>query len=170
MISKPASSEYHDFYAGYVNQVINEDILSFLQKQNDEVSTFFRQIPEGKINYAYAQGKWTVKQLVRHISDAERVFGYRALTIARKDQTQLPGFDEGDYIASADDSDNVYESLVQEFQVLREANIHMIRNFNDQCFAQIGNANGTPISVRAIIYIMAGHVAHHKKIIEERYL
>lgn len=170
MISKPEIKEYHEFYAGYVDRVIDKDILDFLQKQNEEIRTFFEGMPHEKVNYAYDEGKWTIKQLVRHIADAECVFGYRALCIARNDKTKLPGFDEGEYIDAADDSKNSYQDLIDEFCALRDANVRMIGNFTEQCFTSIGNANGSEISVRAIVYIMAGHVAHHKAIIQERYL
>ena len=170
MINKPESNEYHEFYAGYVAKVIDEDIRMFLENQNQDICTFLKNVLPEKVNYAYSEGKWTIKQLVRHLVDAERVFGYRAMCIARKDTTKLPGFDEGDYMEAADDSKNSYHDLIHEFESLRVSNIRMIDNFTEQCFTRVGNANGSDISVRAIIYIMAGHVAHHKKIIQERYL
>ncbi|WP_420581025.1 DinB family protein [Reichenbachiella sp.] len=169
-ISKPESNEYHDFFAGYVSQVGNDNVLERIKSQKDEFIQFIKAIPDDRYNYAYAEGKWTVKQLLRHIIDAERMFGYRAMSIARGEKAKLPGFDDHLYVEMADDSKNSIEEMLKEFEVLREGHIQMILNFTSQATERIGNANGTDVSVRAIIYIIVGHVAHHKQIITERYL
>ncbi|WP_422359141.1 DinB family protein [Reichenbachiella sp.] len=169
-ISKPESNEYHYFFAGYVSQVENNDVLEMVKSQKGEFIEFIQAIPDDRYNYAYAEGKWTIKQLLRHIIDAERMFGYRAMSIARGEKAKLPGFDDHLYVRMADDSKNSIEEMLKEFEVLREGHIQMICNFTSQATERMGNANGTDVSVRAIIYIIAGHVAHHKQIITERYL
>lgn len=169
-ILKPEESEYHPFYANYVNSVASSDIVNLLKDQQVEFVRFIRSIPEDRYNYAYAEGKWTVKQLVRHIIDAERMFAFRAMSIARGDQTMLPGFDEQGFVNRADDSQNTMDELLEEFLTLRAANNSMISNLTIQSTERIGNANGSKVSVRAIIFIIAGHLAHHQRIISERYL
>lgn len=169
-ISKPEENEYHKFYAGYVNGVDSSDVLQCIKDQKEEFISFIRAIPDDRYNYAYAEGKWTIKQLLRHMIDAERMFAFRAMSIARGEQGMLPGFDEQGFVERADDSQNSINELLQEFESLRTSNIHMISNFTSQATERIGNANGAKVSVRAIIFIIAGHLAHHKRIITERYL
>ncbi|MEP3388799.1 MAG: DinB family protein [Reichenbachiella sp.] len=169
-ISKPNTNEYHKFFAGYVGQIGDHDVLEMIIKQKDEFLKFFKVIPGDRHNYAYAEGKWTIKQVLRHMIDAERMFGYRAMSIARGEKAKLPGFDDHLYVEMADDSKNSMEDMLKEFETLREGHIQMISNFTIQATERMGNANGTDVSVRAIIYIIAGHVAHHKQIITERYL
>lgn len=169
-ISKPEEKEYHQFFAGYVSQVGDNDVVQMLAKQKGEFVQFIQAIPDDRYNYAYGEGKWTIKQLLRHIIDAERMFGYRAMSIARGEKAKLPGFDDHLYVKMADDSKNSIQDMVDEFEYLREGHIRMISNFTSQASLRIGNANGTDVSVRAIIYIIVGHVAHHQQIITERYL
>jgi len=170
LISKPEANEFHGFYAAYVEMVGVQDVLQMLKEQKSDFLQFIKTIPNDRYNYAYAQGKWTIKQLLRHLIDAERMFGYRAMAIARGDQSKLPGFDDHLYVHNADDSKNSMQELMTEFESMREGHIHMILNFTSQATERMGNANGSDISVRAIIYIIAGHLAHHKQIITERYL
>ncbi|MEP2023109.1 MAG: DinB family protein [Reichenbachiella sp.] len=169
-IAKPETSEYHNFYAGYVEQVGDRDVIQMISQQKEEFIAFISAIPEDRYNYAYAEDKWTIKQLLRHIIDAERMFGFRAMSIARGDQSKLPGFDDQMYVKMADDSKNTMKDLLAEFEFLRASHIQMISNFTNQANERVGNANGSDISVRAIIFIIAGHLAHHKQIITERYL
>lgn len=169
-ISKPEASEYHKFYAGYVEKVGAEDVLQLLVKQKADFSKFIKSIPDDRYHYAYEEDKWTIKQLLRHIIDAERMFGFRAMAIARGDRSKLPGFDDHLYVDMADDSKNSIHDLLDEFEYLREGHIRMISNFTSQATERMGNANGSNVSVRAIIFIIVGHVAHHQQIITERYL
>lgn len=170
IIQKPNESEYHPFYANYVNGVETTDVAKFLEEQQSSFVRFIRAIPQDRYNYAYAEGKWTIKQLVRHIIDAERMFAFRAMSIARGEQGMLPGFDEQGFVKRADDSQNTMDDLLNEFESLRDANNAMISNLTVQSTERIGNANGSQVSVRAIIFIIAGHLAHHQNIISERYL
>lgn len=169
-IIKPQTSEYHEFYAGYVSQVGDQDVFEVLKHQKDDFIQFIKAIPDDRYNYAYAEGKWTIKQLLRHIIDAERMFGFRAMSIARGEKAKLPGFDDHLYVEMADDSKNSIEDMLAEFEFLRDSHIQMIANLTSQAIDRVGNANGSDVSVRAIIFIIAGHLAHHKQIITERYL
>ncbi|SMD31991.1 DinB superfamily protein [Reichenbachiella faecimaris] len=169
-IAKPEVNEYHEFYAGYIGHVGETDVVQLIVEQKTDFIQFIHAIPDDRYNYAYAAGKWTIKQLVRHIIDAERMFGFRAMSIARGEKAKLPGFDDHLYVEMVDDSKNSIQDLLGEFESLRESHIEMISNFTSQATERIGNANGSDISVRAIIFIIAGHVAHHKQIITERYL
>ncbi|PIB35136.1 hypothetical protein BFP72_06870 [Reichenbachiella sp. 5M10] len=170
-IAKPEKSEYNEFYQGYVDYTFHEsDILGYLKAQRDEVMSLYESLPEEKLDHAYAEGKWTVEQLLRHIIDTERVFGYRAMCIARGDRTDLPGFDENDYVDQSDDSRNTRQDMLTEFIQVRNANMSMILNFSKEMLATVGNSNESPTSVRAIVYILGGHLAHHLTILKERYL
>lgn len=169
-ISRPKTDEYDPFYETYVSSVSSDDILSYLTVQGKNFVEFVQSIPEDRHIYAYQKGKWTVKQLLRHIIDAERMFAFRAMAIARGEQEMLPGFDEQRYVENADDSENTMQDLLEEFESLRTSNVCMISRFTTRTTARIGNANGSRVSVRAILFIIAGHLAHHKKIITERYL
>ncbi len=163
-------TEYHHFYQPYLNQVdLNSTIIDNLQDSLNAVFNLLGNLPEEKINYRYAPNKWSIKQLVQHIIDTERVFSYRALAISRKDKTNLPGFDENEYVANTNNNTN-FTDLLKEFSLLRKSNIAMFKNFTPEILEQTGNANDAKISVRAIGYIMSGHVLHHLQIIEERYL
>lgn len=168
--NKPSETEYHSFYESYIKRVDADDILAYLEKQNEDIVSFLKNFPRDKHDFAYAEGKWTVKELLRHIIDMERIFGYRALTVARKDSIELPGFDENDYVLSSDDSHLSFEALVLEYDLLRRSNLIQFKNFSQRMFLEKGSANGGVVSVRAIIFIIAGHLEHHKTIIKERYL
>lgn len=169
-ITKPQPNEYHEFYAGYVGQVGERDAFQMIKDQKKEFIQFIKAIPDDRYNYAYAPDKWTIKQLIRHIIDAERMFGFRAMSIARGEKAKLPGFDDHQYVELANDSKNSIQDLLDEFESLRESHVRMVSNFTSQAIARIGNANGSDVSVRAIIFIIAGHLAHHQQIITERYL
>lgn len=169
-ILKPKATEFHEYFAGYVGQVGAQNVLTMISEQKNEFIQFIEAIPDHKYNFAYDEGKWTIKQLLRHIIDAERMFGFRAMSIARGETSKLPGFDDHLYVEMADDSGNSVEDMLGEFESLRSAHIQMISNFTTQATKRMGNANGSDVSVRAIIYIIVGHLAHHKQIITERYL
>ena len=168
-MKRPQAEEFPLFYKGYVDTVC-DDVLAELEQQSDSFPTLLGNIPQEKASFAYADGKWTIKELVGHVIDTERIMAYRALRIARKDATPLPGFDENDYVSNAHFADRNLESLAHEFAALRKANMYLIRSMNDLEINRIGISNEKPISVRALIYIMAGHVNHHSAILKQRYL
>ena len=169
MIPKPEKNEYNPFYQGYIDLVVDKDIVAFLKEQKKELEEFFTSLSEEKQNYSYADGKWTIKQVLRHMIDTERVFGYRAMCLARGEKQNLPGFEQDDYIETADDSENQFEYLVGEFVSLRNSNILMIQNLPDSSYSNLGSMSGNPASYRAAIFILAGHAAHHLNVLKERY-
>ena len=168
-MKRPQAEEFPHFYKGYVDTV-SENVLTELEQQMESFSALLRSIPAEKASFAYAEGKWTIKELAGHVIDTERIMAYRALRIARNDATPLPGFDENDYVANAHFADRSLESLVDEFAALRKANMYLIRSLNAIEIDRSGISNEKPISVRALIFIMAGHVNHHIRILKERYL
>ena len=168
-MKRPQAEEFPLFYKGYVDTV-SENVLTELEQQMESFSALLRSISAEKASFAYAEGKWTIKELAGHVIDTERIMAYRALRIARNDTTPLPGFDENDYVANAHFADRSLESLVDEFAALRKANMYLIRSLNAIEIDRSGISNEKPISVRALIFIMAGHVNHHIRILKERYL
>lgn len=170
MISKPQAGEYAAFYAGYVSAVPDGDILEILTRLKDTTHQFCTTLPAEKENYAYAPGKWTIKQLLSHMVDAERVFAFRFLCFSRRDETALPGFDENVYVENADLNNRTLKDLANEFKDLRHANLYMFNSITQAQSTFVGTANGNPVSVRALLYITAGHEIHHLGIIKERYL
>ena len=128
------------------------------------------EIPEEKEEYAYAENKWTVKEVIGHMIDTERVFGYRVMCFSRKDKTVLPGFDENLFIKNSSYNKQTLFGLANEFAALRESNLCMIKHFDTEMLEEVGNANGKDVQVSAIVYIMAGHVLHHVNVIKGKYL
>ena len=163
-------NEYAPYYANYIKLVPEQDIVKGLINQKEEVLHFFKAIPVFKHEYAYAKDKWTIKDILLHLIDTERIFAYRALRIARNDKTELPGFDENDFAREAKANDREYESLLKEYAVVREMTINLFENFNKETLLRIGMASNNNCSVRAIGYMILGHELHHKNIIIERYL
>jgi len=164
-----STTEYAPYYAAYIQQAGN-DIEAELEKQLHELSAFIRDIPEEKNNFAYAPGKWTTKEVIGHIIDVERIMACRALRIARNDGTPLPGFDQDNYVTHARHAERTLDSLSEEFKLLRQGNIFLFKTFNEEELFRIGSANGYPISVRALLHVITGHLKHHVHILEERYL
>jgi hypothetical protein len=166
---RPQADDFPVFYKGYIDTV-GEDVLVELEKQIDSFTKFLSAISEEKACYAYAEGKWTIKELVGHILDTERIMSYRALRFARQDATALPGFDENDYVKYAHFADRSLQSLLDEFIVLRKSTMYLLKSFNQEELNRSGISNDRPITVRALVYILAGHVNHHQHILKERYL
>jgi hypothetical protein len=166
---RPAATEYAPFYAAYIARVPETDPLPALEAQPAEIHAVANRItPEDEL-YRYAVGKWTVRQVIGHVIDTERVMGYRAFCIARGETNPLPGFDEKAYVASADSDERSVKELAHEFAAVRHANLWTIRHWAPEDWDRIGTANGKPVSARAIAYIMAGHVRHHLALLRERY-
>ncbi|HKJ45139.1 MAG TPA: DinB family protein [Balneolales bacterium] len=169
-LSRPSPEEYPDFYKEYVDQVIDKDILKFLEEQKDDIILFFNQIPDPRMDYRYSKEKWNIKEIISHIIDTERIFAYRALCIARGDTTSLPGFDQDSYVSHSNADNLLKGKLVREFETLRISNLKMFNNFNVMMWNRKGYANSLPISTRAIPFIIAGHLQHHKSVIRGKYL
>jgi uncharacterized damage-inducible protein DinB len=169
-MSRPQSNDYAAYYATYISKVEGDNIKDVIKKYSEPLLQFYTSLPEDKAEYRYADGKWTVKELLLHIIDAERIFSYRALRIARKDATPLPGFDENAYTPASKASDRTLQSLKDEFTAVRKATDIMISTFDEEQLSQRGTASDQPVTVNAIAFIMFGHMIHHKQILEERYL
>ena len=166
---RPESSEYAPFYAGYVARVPEDDILSVLQRQGEEIRDLARSLPAAKETYRYADGKWSIREVLGHLIDGERVFGYRAFCFSRGEQAPLPSFDENQYVAGAGADKIPAAELGSEFAAVRASNLAFLRRLSAAEAMHLGTASGNPISVRALAYVMAGHPRHHVAVLRERY-
>ena len=167
---KPSPTNYPGYFQKYIDQVTETDFSTALQNQSAGLEQFLQSISEEKSMFAYAEGKWTIKEMLLHMSDTERIFCYRALCFAREEKTNLPGFDENDYAANSDANSRTWESIVQEFLVVRKATEVLFKSFSEKALARVGTANNNPATVASIGFILLGHFNHHKKILAERYL
>lgn len=168
-MNRPKPDEYAEWYKNYIDAV-DDDVIDELETQASAFPEFIRSIPPEKADFAYADGKWTVKELLGHVVDTERVMAYRALRFARNDKTPIPGFDENEYVANAHFADRSLDDLAEEFYLLRRANLYFFRSLTDAEINRTGTANNKPMSVRALLFVIAGHLSHHRRILAERYL
>lgn len=164
------NDEYGTFYGVYIDAVGDDDLLEALEISLHEFVRFVQEIPLGKHDYRYADGKWTIKEIIQHLIDAERIFTYRALRIARNDKTPLPGFDENNYAATVHADSRSLQTILTELATLRQSTLQLFKSFNDEEIQRKGTASGHPISVRALGFIITGHMKHHQRIFAERYL
>jgi len=169
-MQRPLENEYASFYKNYIALATGNNINDVIVNHNNTISKFYSNLPEEKADYAYAEGKWTIKDLLQHLIDAERIFVYRATRFARKDNQSLLGFEENDYAQNANAITRTLQSLKEELSALRKSTNLFLENLNDDQLAQNGAANNNLITVNAIAFIIFGHLLHHKNIIEERYL
>jgi hypothetical protein len=169
MTSRPTEQEYAPFYAGYVALVPEQDVLAALREQADVVRVLARAVPAERESFRYAHGKWTIRQVLGHLGDGERVFGYRAARFGRGDQTPLASFDENLYVANGRFETVALAALADEFLHLRAANLATLGRLDEAGWRAWGIASGSPVTVRALAYMMAGHVRHHLRILRERY-
>lgn len=167
---RPSPASYPAYFNTYIKLVADENIVAALENQFEQAIDFFNQITEEQSHYQYAEDKWTIRQVMQHISDAERIFCYRALAFARNDQSILPSFDENSYAAHSNGYHQKWGALVSEFGAVRNATIALFRSFNEAQFHASGKVNDYQISVLALAYTTVGHTAHHINIIRERYL
>ena len=167
---RPDLSRVPEFYHGYINTVKEDDLMTGLRSSTKGLFDLLKAIPKEKYDHRYAEGKWTTKEVVQHMLDGERVFSYRALRFARKDDTPLPGFDENLFAQTAKADKRNWNEMVDEFAALRKANEIMFASFDNEQLEQSGIASENPTYVLGIGFILAGHVNHHCKIIKERYL
>ncbi len=168
-MNRPDATEYADFYANYIAKVPGSDALSVLESQRLQMLQLFAGRSERDGSFRYAPGKWTVKEVLGHVTDCERIYCYRALRIARGDQTPLPGFEGDDYVRSGAFGDRTLASLAEEFAAVRSASLCLFRSFKEDVWARRGTASGKQVTVRALAFIAAGHQMHHRIILEERY-
>lgn len=169
-MNRPDRDEYASFYAGYIDAVPDGEILSLLQSEHDRTATLLRGLTPEQASHRYAAGKWSVKELVGHVIDTERMFGYRAHAFARRDPARLPGFDQVDYAKSSNADARPLADLVDELAVVRQSHIAMFRGFDEPMWSRRGIGSDCEFSVRALAYIIVGHEVHHRRVIEERYL
>ncbi|MCC8409506.1 DinB family protein [Mucilaginibacter sp. UR6-1] len=169
MISKPQPDEYAPQPGGYINLINNnEDVLEILQAQTDIIQHLFYKLSNEQAMYAYAEGKWTLKQVLGHLTDTDRVFSFRAFCFARG-QAELPGFDQDVYVNNAGFNSRSIQELTDEFIAVRKATLCFFRSVTDEQQTRRGIASGHPITVRALAYAAAGHVRYHLNLLSERY-
>jgi hypothetical protein len=165
----PAESEYAPYYARYVSMVTGDDALFALEGQRDEVARLLAAVPEARETFRYAEGKWSVRQVFGHLIDAERVFGYRAFCIGRGEQAALPSFDQNAYVTESRYAELPLQELGRELLAARELNLVALRRLGAEAWLRRGTASDKPVSVRAVGFIMAGHLRYHAGILRERY-
>ena len=158
------------YFQVYIDQVMEKYLATAFTRQSAIIKIFLPGISEEQSTHAYAPGKWTIKELLQHLIDAERVFTYRAVCFARKEQATLPGFDEDDYAAASNANARSWESITAEFVAVRKSTLFLYDSFTPEMLARVGKASNHSYSVEALGFILLGHFNHHKKIIEERYL
>jgi DinB superfamily len=166
---RPQEGEFAPFYANYISQVPGDDALAVLESQRLQMAQLFAARSERDGSFRYAPGKWTVKEVLGHINDAERIFTYRALRIGRGDRIPLPGFEQEDYVRNGAFADRPLADLADEFAAIRAASILLFRSLPDEAWERKGIASEKEVSVRALAFITAGHQIHHRRILEERY-
>jgi uncharacterized damage-inducible protein DinB len=169
-MKRPDKTEYAAYYETYVSLVNEIDIFSTMKTQNDEIHAIFSQMSDEQGLYAYAEDKWTIKELLGHLIDSEQIFAYRALRIGRGDATPLPGFDQDPYVENGNFNEAKLADLLSEFSFLRQANVIMFNNFKFSNWDNAGIASENKVTTRAIAYIMVGHIRHHINILKEKYL
>ena len=169
-IARPGQDEYAPHYGTYISKVKSDDLIAELDSSMKDFINFMRTVPEAKLDYRYQDGKWTIREIIIHLMDAERIFTYRALRFSRNDQTPLSGFDENEYVPESNAATRSLDSLIEEYSALRNSTIALYKNFTPQMTMRTGIANGKEISVRALGYVIPGHEIHHMGVIKERYL
>jgi hypothetical protein len=166
---RPSSDEYLPYFDRYVSLVTEDDVLGLLNTQAQSVHGALSGLTEERAAYRYASGKWTVREALGHLIDTERIFGYRALSVARGETFSLPSFEQDDYVAAAGHDRAPVDELAEEFATLRRSHVLLFRHLDDEAWRRIGTVNHHPTSARALAYIMAGHVRHHAHVFSERY-
>jgi uncharacterized damage-inducible protein DinB len=168
--SRPAADEFAPYYGRYITRVADGDIVDTLRSQVGETLAMLRAIPESRGGHRYAEGKWSIRECVGHMSDTERVFAYRAMRFSRGDTVALPGFDENAFVANSSFDRRTLASLIDEFETVRRATVAFFDGVNGEEMLRRGTASDNPVSVRALAWIIAGHEVHHRGILRERYL
>jgi len=169
-MATPVAGSYPPYFQRYIDLVKADSIQEAIEKYALSIEQFFKSIPLDKVDHRYAEGKWSIKEMLQHIIDAERVFAYRALCIARHDQTPLPGFDEGTYAAAAHVATRSWQDLLDEFIAVRKSTNFLLQSFTPDDLQQSGTTNGHPNTAVAICYTVFGHILHHISVLNERYL
>ncbi len=163
-------NEYNPFYRRYILALGEVDLFEILNASYEELLITVKDLPEEKLTFRYDEGKWTIKELLQHLIDTERIMSYRALRFSRNDATELQGFDENWYVENSNGNERNFNDLMEEFTCTRRASISLFKSFTDEMLTLSGIANGSDMTVRALGFVIAGHQMHHLKVIKERYL
>ena len=170
-ITTPQPNEYTEFYAGYIQRAqAKSDVFTVLAQQIDELNAALGNLSDEQALFRNAPKEWSIKEVMGHLNDVERVFSYRLLRISRNDPTPLPGFEQDDYVRAAGFDNHALQDLLLEFEYLRRANILAINNMSPEAILRLGTASGYIVSARALIYMLVGHVDHHLASLHEKYL
>lgn len=169
-MARPQPGDYGNYYENYIQKVQAGSLREAIERYAEALNNFYSSLPEEKADYRYEAGKWSLKDLLQHVIDTERIMSYRMLRIARKDNTPLPGFDENSYAQEANASTRSFDSLKQEFIALRKSTDLLMQSFSEEQLNQAGTANAHRITALANGFIIFGHMLHHKEVIETRYL
>lgn len=167
---RPEQNEYPDYFTGYINEVQGNDPLRNLENQYQEIQSLLQNLSEEEAVSTYETGKWSIKEVLGHIIDSERVMAYRALCIARKEKKPLPGFEQDDYVKAANFNERKLLNLLEDYRIVRKSTMILFNNFTEEMYNQKGIANEGKVTVLSLLYIIAGHEFHHLKILKERYL
>lgn len=170
IISAPKPSELSEYYQSYLKEYNGSDMLKDLIEQRDNTQKFLQSVPHEKESYRYAAAKWSIKEVIGHLSDTERILSYRALTFARNDKTTIPGFEENEYTLQSNYHTRTLKNISEEVLSVRNASITLFSNMNEKMLEQIGIANNNPVSVKALLFFIIAHQVHHLNVIKERYL
>ncbi|HMK38690.1 MAG TPA: DinB family protein [Bacteroidota bacterium] len=169
MTSRPADAEFAPYFSRYISLVSENDVFAVLGNQPAELARLASRVAPDRERFRYAAGKWTIREVFGHLTDVERVFSYRAFCISRGEKAPLPSFDENDYVAHSRYNDHGLGDLLSEFTAVREASLMFLRRAENDAWERLGTAGDHPTSVRAMAYIMAGHVRHHIAVLRDRY-
>ncbi|WP_378188175.1 DinB family protein [Aquimarina sp. W85] len=170
MITHLSNNEYSSYYSNYIQKAKHEDIVLGLQHSKEEFVSFVTNLPDDKWLFSYADGKWTLVEVLQHLIDTERVFSYRALCFARNDGNSLPGFDQDQYVPFSNANNSSKKEIVSDFIAVRESTISLFKRCTPEMSTRIGEASKSPMSARAVGYIIPGHQQHHFEVIKSRYL
>ncbi len=170
LIPRPAEDEYAPYYGRYISLVPDGDLCVMLASQLADTLALVRAIPEQRGSHRYAEGKWSIKEVIGHVSDCERIMSYRALRFARGDQTPLPGFEQNDYVPPGGFDRRTLQDLGEELTAVRQATLHLLQHLDPAALTHDGTASGNRVTVRALAYIIAGHERHHVEILKAKYL
>ncbi len=168
--TKPDTQTLTPYKKSYIDRVPEGDLSSIMEKNMQETALFLQSIPSGKLNFRYASGKWSIPQIVMHMSDTERIFSYRILCIARGDKTPLPGYEENDYARESGADARDFAGIIREFITARNSTLSLLKSLSNHSLDNTGTSNNMAVSVRELAYMLAGHELHHINVIKERYL
>ncbi|AUS06430.1 DinB family protein [Pseudotamlana carrageenivorans] len=170
-VTSLSPSEYPEFYKTYIDKVPTDlDLLEALEKGRTTVLDAFKSIPEAKLSWRYASGKWTIKEVFQHIIDTERVFSYRCFRISRRDKTNLPGFEQDDFVATSNANEKSLDDLIEAYEAVRRNTMVLLKEMSETEFKHLGLVSGNPMSARAAAFVIVGHEIHHLQVLQQKYL